>query len=112
MEISFGLRKILAFCLVIALLSGCKKTDKQQTFNGKTVNFAMEKLAEQQNMLNRVDSISFIPLNAVCEDALLKQINKCSVVDDKIYLLDYFGNASLTVWDNTGTFLYKIGQRG
>ncbi|MCR6503542.1 6-bladed beta-propeller [Bacteroides muris (ex Fokt et al. 2023)] len=112
MEISFGLRKILAFCLVIALLSGCKKTDKQQTFNGKTVNFAMEKLAEQQNMLNRVDSISFIPLNAVCEDALLKQINKCSVVDDKIYLLDYFGNASLTVWDNTGTFLYKIGHQG
>lgn len=56
--------------------------------------------------------MSVIPLNATCEDALFKQINKCLVAGDRIYLLDYFGNASLTVWNNTGMFLVKIGSHG
>ncbi len=108
----FRMRKLLIYSFLLMFFSACGKSDKKQMFNAKTVNLTVKKLAEQRNMIDKVDSISIIPLNATCEDALLKQINKCLVIDDKIYLLDYFGNASLTVWDNTGIFLRKIGQQG
>jgi len=85
---------------------------KNQIFNEETIDLAVEKLTERQDMLDWVDSLSIIPLNTTCEDALFKQINKCLVSDDRIYLLDYFGNASLTVWNKTGNFLVKIGSQG
>jgi len=105
-------KKILFFGLLLALFASCGKSEKKQMLNGETMELAVEKFAEQRNMTNWVDSMSIISLNATCEDALLKQINKCLVIDDKIYLLDYFGNSSLTIWDNAGNFLNKVGSLG
>lgn len=109
---NYYMKKILLVFCTSFLLFGCKNTVNNQQLEIETVKVDVENFDEKLSLVDLIDSISFISLAAECEEALFKQINKCLFIGDKIYIMDYFGNSTVTVWENKGNFLFKVGKQG
>lgn len=73
---------------------------------------SLNSLSKTLDMDSYFDSISYIPLDDSNENAFLKDINKCIIKDNRIYVLDFFGTESVKVFDLSGNFLFMVGSKG
>lgn len=100
------MRKI-CMLIAIALLTACNG------INNEVKNLlSLEEGAQSLDLRLKIEDISFIPLADDNPDALFKGVNKCLFKDGRFYILDYMGTSSLTVFNEDGSFLFKIGQIG
>lgn len=72
----------------------------------------MSKSAPSLNLKEKVKSVSFVALDDSNPDALFKGMNKVLHVDGRFYILDYMGTSTVFVFDEKGTFLFKVGNIG
>src|ERR1035437_9393786 len=108
--------KLISFCLIIAVISSCTKTN-QKTLNafkyvkpeiiekniqdyamstGKGIKINISNPADQEflNLSTIIDSISYITLSNDPK-ATIGEINKIEFMSDGIYILDRFKTKSL-----------------
>lgn len=104
--------KHIIIVLLILMLTGCKNKRGEENFTGRNTILSLSEMAENAECVDLTDSISFICLSDSCQDALFKGINKCMIHKDWIYILDYFGTSTLTVFNMDGDFLFKVGSQG
>ena len=99
--------KFCVFLLTVFLLFSCDFSEK------KNENVWNMSLSPSTLALNeRIDSISFVVLDDSNSEALFKEIDKMLYVNERFYILDYMGTSSVLVFDNKGTFLFKVGNVG
>jgi hypothetical protein len=125
--------KLISFCLIIAVISSCTKTN-QKTLNafkyvkpeiiekniqdyamstGKGIKINISNPADQEflNLSTIIDSISYITLSNDPK-ATIGEINKIEFMSDGIYILDRFKTKSLKKFNLTGGFICQIGSYG
>lgn len=107
-----NIKALLLLFVVAFVMFSCKRTNEGAFIDGDAESIDIATMRKHENASHLIDSLSFIPFRTTREESLFKQINKCLVADGKFFILDYFGNASLTVWNAGGEFLYKIGTQG
>lgn len=73
---------------------------------------SIKSLSNDLDMSSYIDSISFIALDDSNENAFLRDINKCIIKENRIYVLDFFGTESVKVFDRSGKFLFMVGNKG
>ena len=99
--------KFCVFLLTVFLLFSCDFSEK------KNENVWNMSLSPSTLALNeRIDSISFVVLDDSNSEALFKEIDKMLYVNERFYILDCMGTSSVLVFDNKGTFLFKVGNVG
>ncbi|MDR2146367.1 MAG: 6-bladed beta-propeller [Tannerella sp.] len=100
--------------LLIIFLCACSFNGNKRRQNSFVSNNIHILKLENKNidlLSNFVDSISFLPLKEE-DDFLFATINKLIIKENYIYLLDVWVTNSLLVFDNSGNFVRKIGNRG
>ena len=97
----------------VVLLAGCKSGKESKTVQNTGSTICVdEHFADDMDLRNVVDSMAIVLLKVTSDDALFKLPNKCIAEGGRIYIMDYFGNANLTVWNTQGDFLFKVGDVG
>lgn len=104
--------KHLVISFLMLTMIGCKNEKRDESCTGQVMNLSISEMTERVGCANLTDSISFIRLSDSNQDALFKGINKCTIHEGRIYILDYFGTSTLTVFNTAGDFLFKVGSQG
>lgn len=106
--------RILAICAFAMTLLGCGHKEKVSVFvtNDMKDSCLVSSLSNTLDMNSYVDSLSFISLDDSDANSFIKDINKCIIKNDRIYLLDFFGTESVKVFDLSGKFLFMVGAKG
>lgn len=101
--------KQLILLLFGVLCFSCHHTVK----NDKIVDMqVIDGFRSTLDLKKRVDSVSFIPLDDSNSESLFKDIDKLLYVGGRFYILDYMGTSSVFVFDESGSFLFKVGNVG
>jgi hypothetical protein len=103
------MKHLFIFFIVVILFYGCHSGEKK--YSGDISIFRLEENTDSQLLYAVIDSVSFLPLIEQ-DNFLFAEINKLIMEGDYIYLMDLWNTNSLLVFDNTGAFVRKIGQRG
>ncbi|MDR1863952.1 MAG: 6-bladed beta-propeller [Bacteroidales bacterium] len=67
--------------------------------------------SENESIPDLIDSVEFIVLEAHPE-GLFKKADKLIVQNNKFFIFDMTGQNQVSVFDNAGKFLYRVGSRG
>jgi hypothetical protein len=102
------------FTFLIALvLYGCHAGEKKHA--GEIGDISIVRLedtdTDPQLLTALIDSVTFLPL-IERDSFMFGRIDKIIVRDKYIYLMDILVSNSLLVFDETGAFVRKIGNRG
>lgn len=101
--------KQLILLLFGVLCFSCHHTMK----NDKVVDMqVIDGFPSTLDLEQMVDSVSFIPLDDSNSESLFKDIDKTLYVGGRFYILDYMGTSSVFVFDESGSFLFKVGNVG
>lgn len=101
---------IIFFCLCLCLFS-CEQNVRNQTDCAK-IQLPLGQKENRINLSEIADSIQYIPLETK-DGCLIGNIDKILQTDENEYLIvDKEISASIFLFDKTGTFLHKIGNRG
>lgn len=95
------------FLLSLLLMFSCDFSEKKNE-NVWNMSDSPSTLALNE----KIDSISFVGLDDSNTEALFKGVDKMLYVNERFYILDYMGTSSVLVFDNKGTFLFKVGNVG
>lgn len=108
------LYKILISILCTVMFVSCWNREKVNVaISGEMEEeCSIKYLSKDLDMGSYIDSISFIALDDSNENAFLRDINKCIIKEDRIYVLDFFGTESVKVFDMSGKFLFMVGNKG
>ena len=106
--------RILVVCVFTMTLLGCRHKEKVSVFvaNDMKDSCLVSSLSNTLDMNSYVDSLSFISLDDSDANSFIKDINKCIIKNDRIYILDFFGTESVKVFDLSGKFLFMVGAKG
>ena len=101
---------IALFCVFVS----CGNKEKVGIVFSKGIeeNHSINTFSKDLIMNSYVDTVSFILLDDSKEESLLKDINKCIIKNNRIYILDFFGTELVKVFDLSGKFLFMVGAKG
>lgn len=107
-------RNLLLIFAILIVLVGCKNKEKINftVSDGINETYSINAFSKTLDMSEYTDSLSFIALDDSKDEALLKDINKCIIKNDHIYVFDFFGTESVKVFDLSGNFLFTVGTKG
>ncbi|MDR1887272.1 MAG: 6-bladed beta-propeller [Prevotellaceae bacterium] len=100
--------KYLYLFLAVFCLAGCNSGGNQQ--NAGDIEIYRLDRSNQQLSSALFDSVSFVTLKE--DNEFFSRIDKLIIHGEYIYILDVWSVNSLLVFDNTGAFVRKIGNRG
>jgi hypothetical protein len=105
--------KYLFTVLIVLVLYGCQSGEKKHAEKSGDINIVRLESTDTDSQLltSIIDSVTFLPLIEQ-DNFLFSGINKIIVRDKYIYLMDRWGSNSLLVFDETGAFVRKIGNKG
>lgn len=102
--------RILVLCVCLCLL-GCKRNVYEQT-DCIRIELPLKQKENKISLSEIVDSIRYIPLETKNE-CLIGNIDKILLTDENEYLIvDKEISSSIYLFDESGAFLNKIGNRG
>lgn len=105
-----GMKQVVVgtlYCLCVILVS-CVSSPSLDGNKELPINF--DNINEKYALSKYVDSVVVIPLETP-DEALISNVFKVELVDDRIYLLDFFQN-SLFVFDEHGKYISKVLSEG
>jgi hypothetical protein len=102
------MKHLFIYFIVVIIFYGCYSGEKEHT--GKVSIFHLEN-SDSQLLSVVIDSVSFLPLIEQ-DNFLLAEIDKLIMEGEYIYIMDVWVSNSLLVFDKTGAFVRKIGNKG
>ena len=98
------------FFILIVFLYACNTNKSKEEIVNSVQRFNLSHKNEHI-VSNLTDSVSFLPLKEK-DDFLFSTINKLIIKENQIYVLDIWSANSLYVFDDSGVFIRKVGNKG
>lgn len=108
------MRKELLYFLLVLISVACTSTKEEQKSIeiGDIVSIPIIDMETDYGKLSDfVEEVKMIPLE-FSDDCILSEIGKVVLSDSCIFILEKENQKGIYVFDHTGTFLYRIGNRG
>lgn len=106
--------EVLLVLVLSLFLLGCNKTanpDDRLSAGVDLLPVSMDQLNNDRPLSHYISDYQLIKLEDT-EAALVGVIDKLLMTESKFFILERFDNSQVTVFDKSGKFLFKVGNKG